>query len=148
MPAFRIFLLHVNTLPMKTLFLFVLICCALPVQAQVVDLYKMPKSSENQTALRHVVLLKFKEGAPSDEIQKFEMAFASLPSKIPEIRAFEWGLNNSKEGLDKGFTHCFIVTFDSEADRDAYLPHPDHQALVKIMIPLIEDSLVLDYWVK
>ena len=52
------------------------------------------------TKLRHVVLFKFKESSPATEIAKVEAAFKALPSKIKEIRDFEWGLNNSPEGLN------------------------------------------------
>ena len=98
--------------------------------------------------LRHVVLFKFKEGTAPADIQKVEAAFVALPSKIPEIKDFEWGLNNSPEGLDKGFTHCFFLTFDSEEGRAVYLPHPAHKAFGKVLGPHLEDVLVLDYWTK
>lgn len=133
---------------MKTFLLIAFFCCAMNSQAQIVDLYKMSESEEKGTALRHVVLFKFKAEAPSSAIEEIEQAFASLPSKISEISAFEWGTNNSPEGLDKGFTHGFILTFASEADRDAYLPHPDHKRFGEILDPWLEDVLVLDYWVR
>jgi hypothetical protein len=98
--------------------------------------------------LRHIVLFQFKETATDAEIEKIEAAFIALPSKIKEIKDFEWGLNNSPEGLEKGFTHCFFVTFDSEAGREVYLPHPDHKAFVALLEPVLEDVLVLDYWTK
>lgn len=98
--------------------------------------------------LRHVVLFKFKDIATDENIKTVEAAFATLPSKIKEIKAFEWGKNNSPEGLDKGFTHCFTVTFDSEEGRAIYLPHPEHEAFVEILKPYLEDVLVIDYWAK
>ena len=101
----------------------------------------------NET-LRHIVLFKFKATSEAVDIQKIENAFIALPSKIKEIKDFEWGLNNSPEGLDKGFTHCFFVTFESEADRATYLPHPDHLAFVALLDGHVEDVLVLDYWSK
>lgn len=100
------------------------------------------------SVLRHVVLFKFKDGAPVEKINEVEEAFSALPSKIPQIQAYEWGLNNSPEGLEKGFTHCFFVTFASEEDRAIYLPHPDHQAFVAILEPYLEDVLVVDYWAR
>lgn len=98
--------------------------------------------------LRHVVLFNFTESSTAGEISEIEEAFAALPSKIDVIRDFEWGINNSPEGLDKGFTHCFIVTFDSEEGRDIYLPHPAHQEFVEILSPHLEDVLVVDYWIR
>jgi len=97
--------------------------------------------------LRHLVLFNFKENVTSDSIAIVERAFSALPSKIKEIRAFEWGTNNSPEGVAKGFTHSFLVTFHSEDDRAIYLPHPDHKNFSKIVDPLLDDVLVLDYWV-
>lgn len=98
--------------------------------------------------LRHIVLIKFKAESTPEDIQKVEAAFAALPSKISEIKDFEWGLNNSPEGLNKDFTHCFFVTFESEEGRAIYLPHPAHLAFVEVLKPQLEDVLVLDYWAK
>ncbi len=98
--------------------------------------------------LRHVVMLKFKESATEADIKSVEDAFIGLESKIPEIKDLEWGTNNSPEGLDKGFTHCFFLTFDSEEGRAIYLPHPDHKAFGKVLGPHLEDVMVLDYWAK
>ena len=98
--------------------------------------------------LRHVVLFSFKPDTPVDKIVEIETAFRELPSKIPEIKGFEWGTNNSPEGLDKGFTHCFFLTFHSEADRSTYLPHPDHKAFGALLKPFLENVLVVDYWTE
>ncbi|MDX1637080.1 MAG: Dabb family protein [Balneolaceae bacterium] len=100
----------------------------------------------NDQVLRHVVLLKFKESATKQEIRKVQEAFSALPDKISAIKDYEWGTNNSPEGLNKGFTHCFLVTFESEEDRATYLPHPDHKAFVEVLEPHMEDVLVVDYW--
>ncbi len=96
--------------------------------------------------LRHVVLFKFKESSTSTDIQNIELAFDEMIPKIPEIKDFERGINNSPENLNKGFTHCYLFTFNSEEDRDEYLTHPAHLALLDILIPHIEDGLVVDYW--
>lgn len=98
--------------------------------------------------LRHVVLFKFKEGADPAAIKKAEDAFVALPAKIPQIQDFEWGLNNSPEGLEKGFTHCYFLTFNSEEDRAIYLPHPDHKAFGALLDGILDDVLVVDYWNK
>ncbi len=107
-----------------------------------------PDLNMNEDLLRHVVLIKFKEGTSQEDIAKVEEAFGGLEDKIPEIKDYEWGTNNSPEGADKGFTHCFFVTFASEEDRAVYLPHPDHKAFVEVLTPHMEDVLVVDYWAK
>lgn len=95
--------------------------------------------------VRHVVLFKFKDGASAEDVRRVERAFAELPGKIPQIRDFEWGTDISPEGLQGGHTHCFLVTFDSEEDRDAYLPHPAHQEFVELLKPFLEKATVVDY---
>lgn len=104
--------------------------------------------NESSPALRHVVLFKFKDSATPTDIQEVENAFLGLPSKIDEIQDLEWGLNNSPEGINKGFTHCFFLTFASEADRATYLPHPAHKAFGEVLSPHLDDVLVVDYWAK
>jgi hypothetical protein len=96
--------------------------------------------------LRHVVMLKFKDSAGPDDVRKVEKAFADLSNKISLIKQFEWGTNNSPENLNQGLTHCFLVTFASEKDRDAYLVHPDHKAFVDILLPHLDKVTVVDYW--
>lgn len=103
-----------------------------------------PKKGKGK--LRHVVAFKFKETVAAQDIQRVEDAFAGLKSKIPQIQAFEWGLNNSPEGLNKGCTHGFILTFNSEKDRDAYLVHPDHVEFGKLVKPVLGDVFVIDFW--
>lgn len=101
-----------------------------------------------KSQLRHVVLFKFKDSASTADIKKIEEAFAKLPSQIKQIKKYEWGINNSPEGLNQGLTHCFLVTFKSESDRAIYLPHPAHKAFVEILLPHLDKATVVDYWAK
>jgi Stress responsive A/B Barrel Domain len=96
--------------------------------------------------LRHVVLFQFKETSSPADIKKVVDAFRELPQKIKVIADFEWGTNNSPEGLSDGLTHGFIITFSSEKDRDIYLKHPDHQAFVDVLKPHLQKPLVIDFW--
>ena len=103
---------------------------------------------ENDSVLRHVVLFQFSEDASDSDIKKVEEAFSDLPAKIDAIKDYEWGTNNSPEGLNDGLTHCFLVTFASEEDREIYLPHPAHLAFVEVLKPHLKKVTVLDYWSK
>ena len=71
-----------------------------------------------------------------------------MNKKIPQVVALEWGTNVSKEQRDKGFTHCFTVTFKGEKDRDAYIDHPEHKAFGGIVGPIFDDVFVIDFWAK
>lgn len=111
----------------------------------VVDYWATPGETDVKTPLRHAVFFKFADDAAKADVEKVEQAFAALPSKIDAIRAFEWGTNNSPEKKNDGFTHCFFVTFGSEKDREVYLPHPDHQAFVEVLLPVLDKVRVLDW---
>lgn len=95
--------------------------------------------------VRHVVAFKFKKDAPAESVKKIEDAFAALQGKIPLITGLEWGTNSSPEGLDKGFTHIWIVSFANGQDRDAYLVHPEHKAFVGLLKGVLEEPFVLDF---
>ena len=105
----------------------------------------MAQQSESKK-LRHVVLFKFKESSSKTEVQRVIDQFRGLPSRIAEIADFEYGTNNSPEGLADGFTHCFLVTFRSEKDRDSYLPHQAHKEFVDVLRPHLDKVLVIDFW--
>jgi hypothetical protein len=99
----------------------------------------------NLGKLRHVVLFQFKDGTAPEKVRQIEDAFRQLPSKVPTVVDFEWGTDNSPEGLADGFTHCFLVTFDDDAGRKVYLPHPAHKEFVGLLKPHLEKVLVIDY---
>lgn len=106
------------------------------------------QQTPHQPVLRHVVMFGWKDGTDTNQINKIVAAFKELPSKISLIKSFEWGINNSPEGLAGGLTHCFFVTFASTADRDAYLVHPAHKEFVSLLKPAPEKVTVLDYWAQ
>ncbi|MCU0326079.1 MAG: Dabb family protein [Spirosomaceae bacterium] len=106
----------------------------------------MAQKKEDGKVLRHVVLFKFKDTSSPEDVKKVVEAFKALPSQIKEIKGFEWGTNNSPENHSQGLTHCFLLTFASEADRDAYLPHPAHKAFGSVVGPHLDKVTVVDYW--
>ena len=95
--------------------------------------------------VHHVVCLKFKSTASPQDIKKVEEAFAALQDKIPGIESLKWGTNVSKEQRNKGFTHCFILTFKTEKERDNYLEHPEHKAFGILVGPVVDDVFVIDF---
>ena len=93
----------------------------------------------------HVVALKFKEGTTAVQIKQVTDAFAELKTKIPRIQTLHWGTNISAEQRNKGFTHCFVLTFANQKDRDAYLIDPAHKAFGKLAGPVFADVFVIDF---
>jgi len=126
----------------------ILLLCAVALAATALTLTMNAADASKSKTLRHVVNFKFKSSASEAQIKEVVDAFRALKTKIPEIKAFEWGTNNSPENLNKGLTHCFILTFDSEEGRAKYLPHPDHKAFGAKLGPVLEDVMVIDYWAQ
>ena len=106
---------------------------------------KAPAMPQTQGVYRHVVAFKFKDTTTDAQIKQIVEDFGKLQDAIPEIIAFEHGTNVSPEGLDQGFTHVFLVTFNDKASLDVYLPHPAHKAFVEKLLPLLEQPFVVDY---
>lgn len=109
----------------------------------------MNNPMEDEKLLRHVVIFKFNDDAPTEEVEKINQRFLDLQNHIPVIQDFEWGLNDSPENFDQGFTHCYLLTFKSEEDRDSiYAPHPKHKEFGASLQPYLEKVFVVDYWTK
>jgi hypothetical protein len=98
--------------------------------------------------IRHIVLLKIKADTAQETVDRIQRELAGLKAKIQGILSFDWGAYSSDEGLNKGFTHGFVMDFESAAARDAYLPHPEHEkvkALVLENINGLEDVIAFDF---
>ncbi|MDA0314607.1 MAG: Dabb family protein [Bacteroidetes bacterium] len=137
--------------PIYLISFFLLLSCAPKEKEQETDSSTRPKinlknEAMTDSVLRHIVLFGFKKTSSQQDIDVIVAAFQVLPSKISEIKGFEWGVNSSPEGLNQGLTHAFTVTFHSDADRDAYIPHPTHQEFVGLLGPHLDKVTVIDYW--
>jgi N-dimethylarginine dimethylaminohydrolase len=95
--------------------------------------------------VQHVVLVKFKPGTPTVTIAESFAALRQLPQLIPGLEQFSGGPNCSSEGLSKGLTHGFVMTFRDAAARDAYLPHPEHERVKQLVLPHVQEVIVVDY---
>lgn len=104
-----------------------------------------PVKKMKSSSVQHIVLFKFKPETTAEKVKEIVAAFEALPSQISQIKGFKWGTNNSPENLNKGLTHAFILTFDNEKDRDAYLPHPAHKAFGGIVGPWLAEVTVVDF---
>lgn len=101
--------------------------------------------------LRHVVAFKFKPEVSLEEINKIHKDFHALKEKVPQIIKFEGGADvkfSQESKVGKDYTHCYIVTVKDEKDLAAYGAHPDHQAFSEAALLLLDEVMVVDYWVK
>ena len=97
--------------------------------------------------IRHILLIKFKDSAELIQIEKLKDLFESIPNKVEGVISVEWGVNNSPENKNEGYTYAVLMTFANEEGRQNYLPHPEHEVLKKVFDLLLEDIIVFDYQV-
>lgn len=95
--------------------------------------------------VKHIALLKFKEGTSEEQIDQFFEDLLDITETIPGIEDYVSGTNNSPEGLNQGHTHGFIVAFADIAARDAYLAHPEHERFKASILPAVESAIVFDF---
>ena len=97
----------------------------------------------------HTVLFKFKKGTSNDAIAKVMKSIGDLKSVVPGMTSFKWGPYSSAEGLNRGFGHGFVMTFDNAKSRDTYLTHPAHEKVkaegLKIIDGGVEGVLAFDF---
>ncbi len=94
---------------------------------------------------RHFGVFQFHPDITENRIQECFAAMAGMVGKIDGLLTFEHGSYKSDEGLNDGFTHGFIMTFDSPESRDAYLPHPIHEAVKDVVVPCLARVIVFDF---
>ena len=94
--------------------------------------------------IRHILLMKFKTSAKSDQIESMFRQFSELKTLINDIQSIEHGENRNPEKLNKEYTHSALVTFSSALARDQYLIHPDHKKLEAVLLSLLDDLIVFD----
>jgi len=97
-----------------------------------------------EEGIRHVVLFKLNDSTSNQALEEIK-AFTAPLADIEVVKDFEFGTNNSPEGLDKGFSYSLVMQFANEYDRDSvYLPHPIHQEFVKNIQLHMTDVIVFD----
>ena len=100
----------------------------------------------NNSLLRHIVIITFKQDAPADSIKALDNIYTDL-SKSPLVKDFEMGVNVSTR--DSGvIKHIYVTSFASKDDMDNYRKIPEYGKLFKVSLPVSEDVTVADYWVN
>jgi hypothetical protein len=92
----------------------------------------------------HIVLIDWKQGIQEAGLNNLRSSARGMSRTIPGIIKIEEGHSVSPEGLEDGFDYALVVTFANAAARDAYLPHPDHQAVAQKIAAHCNRVLVFD----
>lgn len=98
--------------------------------------------------IRHIVLTKFELGTPDDTIAEIYAGLSALTETLPGARDFIGGRSTSPEQLERGYTHGFVIDFDSWDALERYAQDPEHKALggqlVEHAVGGIDGLLVVD----
>jgi hypothetical protein len=95
--------------------------------------------------VKHFGMFQFNPEVVEEGIARCFREMAGMVGKIPGLVDFHYGPYDSAEGLNDGFTHGFIMTFESPEARDAYLPHPEHERVKAIVVPCLARVTVFDF---
>ncbi|XP_015074480.1 stress-response A/B barrel domain-containing protein HS1 [Solanum pennellii] len=95
--------------------------------------------------VKHILLAKFKDGIPPEQIDQLIKQYANLVNLVEPMKAFQWGKDVSIENLHQGFTHVFESTFDSLEGVAEYIAHPVHVEYANTLLPQLEKFLIIDY---
>ncbi|CAM5769138.1 stress responsive protein [Labrys miyagiensis] len=91
--------------------------------------------------IRHCVFLRFKNDIADDTIDELLGDFVLMKNVVPGIRDVVAGRNDSREGLERGFRHGFMMDIEDDEAREAYLSHPTRAALAERILPCLEGGL-------
>jgi len=91
--------------------------------------------------IKHILLYRFKPGI--DRIDEHLAVIAGFRNSTEGLIDLSCGRNINSTSL-MGFTHGFVMTFDSQEALDNYNKSEDHNALVALFKNDIEDKLVID----
>lgn len=91
--------------------------------------------------ISHCVFIRYRAettDATRDDIYK---GLHALKPRVPGLASIVIAPNSSPEGLDKGFSEGFIVTFRDAAARDRYLADEEHQRIGGLIVAAAEGGI-------
>ncbi|XP_023527594.1 stress-response A/B barrel domain-containing protein HS1 [Cucurbita pepo subsp. pepo] len=100
---------------------------------------------EPKGIVKHILLAKFKDGIPEEQIDQLIKGYANLVNLIEPMKAFQCGKDVSIENLHQGFTHVFESTFESTEGIAEYVSHPAHVEFANLFLASLDKVVVIDY---
>ena len=104
-----------------------------------------PISAKNEKSemFYHLHYFKFKPEVSEIEIAKLMKELAALQDKIPVLKEFWVGKNESPNG--KGFQYGEVALFEKKEDLKVYDQHPEHKKMVKKIGPKLAGGISMDF---
>lgn len=103
------------------------------------------KPNEGGPKVKHLVLCQMVQDKPTQVEQFFKVHFPRVLDAMPGVESFHSGAYSSFEGFHKGYNWGAEVMFRDQYSRDFYVAHEEHEKLVQVLEPLLEngfDSIV------
>ena len=94
--------------------------------------------------IKHVVLFKFKPDVNEEKFRDVEKGLAELPGKIPEIKAYEFGLDVVRS--ERSYDFVLVSEFEDLDALKTYQTHPAHLAVLEILKPFCAEIIAGRYW--
>jgi len=91
--------------------------------------------------IHHLVLLKIRRDTSAQKLKEIFTLIGSMKAHVPGLLSYAHGPYASPEGLNKGFTHGFAMTFDTVKSRDTYLFHPEHDKVKATVFEVLDGGL-------
>ena len=93
---------------------------------------------------RHVILFIWKPGTTSEQVAAAHRSLATLPDRLPHIRAFSAGPDAGR--LQHNADYALIADFDDPSGYLAYRDGPYHLSIIdRFMAPIIESYVRVQY---
>ncbi len=93
--------------------------------------------------VKHVVMFKFKKGAPESAIAEIEKELAELPGNIPEVLEFQSGRDVVHS--EKSYDFALVSGFENLESLGRYRVHPAHQKVLVKIKEHCDSTLVVDF---
>lgn len=103
------------------------------------------RPEEGGPKVKHLVLFQMANDKPILVVQFFKVHFPRVLNALPGVESYHSGAYSSFEGFNKGYNWAAEVVFKDQYSRDFYVAHEEHEKLVQLLEPLLEngfDSIV------
>jgi hypothetical protein len=91
----------------------------------------------------HLFYFKFKEGVSDKEIAGLMKELTNSTKKIPVVKEFMVGKNVARR--THGFQYGEIAIFEKKEDLEIFERHPEHQKLVRKILPKLVHGVTMDF---
>ncbi len=92
--------------------------------------------------VKHLVLIETNDGVTDAEVQEVMAGIIALKDKIPGVLEVKIGNNFSDRAPH--ISHAAVITLTDKDALAAYGPHPAHQDLLKILMPIAKNLTIAD----